>query len=109
MRPAELARSVRPTPTAWRPSPLAVHAANRRDRSRTTRIAQVVDEDLAAAARLAQGRCKLVGPGLSQMRRNALRKILDLVPAVTALERHDNVHPFATGGLDQRSEPELSE
>ena len=43
------------------------------------------------------------------LRGHALRKILDRIPAVAALQRHDDVHPFAAGGLDQRCEAQLVE
>ena len=43
------------------------------------------------------------------MRRNAVRKVLDLVPAVAGFEWHDQVHAFAAGGLDQRFDPERVE
>ena len=105
------ARRARPSARGTEmPSPGRARADQARDRRRAAAVAQVVDEDpadavLARRSWRRSGRARVFARWLH----DRLREVLDGVPVLPRLDRHDDVQALAAAGLQERGQAELVE
>src|SRR3546814_870490 len=79
------------------------------DRGAAALVAEVIDEDLALALRLAHRRGIAVGLGEAQRLGEAFREILVRVPVVAGIDGHDDIHALAARQHRQAYAPDAGE